>query len=111
MSLSSPNANRLVTAEEDGMVSWESIARAAIHYMADDDIGGMISSAELLPEVDEYEYQIRLEDGSLQGSFDDIDEAETNAQTIANQFSENVVVFQTTNSNDPGEELETFYPE
>ncbi len=43
----SVNANRLLDAEDAGMLSWEAIARAAITYMSDDDLGDMIDSNEL----------------------------------------------------------------
>ena len=45
--------NELISMVEDGVLSWEAIARAALCYMSEDDVADMARSNELLPEEEE----------------------------------------------------------
>lgn len=45
----------LLGLAEEGIISWESIARAVIGYMSESDLEDMAQSEELIPDWDEEE--------------------------------------------------------
>ncbi len=47
--------NELIELVEDGVLKWESIARAALSYMSEDDVADMAHINELLPEDEDEE--------------------------------------------------------
>ena len=47
--------NRLIELAEDGVVSWEDIARTALNWLSEDDVDQMARVNEFLPEENEDE--------------------------------------------------------
>ena len=46
--------NKLVAMVEEGMLDWETIARAALTYMSEDEVADMANCNDFVPE-DEYD--------------------------------------------------------
>lgn len=44
--------NRLIELAEDGVISWEDIARTALNWLSEDDVHRMAEVNEFLPEED-----------------------------------------------------------
>ena len=47
--------NRLIELAEDGVVSWEDIARTALNWLSEDDVDQMARVNEFIPEDEEDE--------------------------------------------------------
>ena len=47
--------NRLIELAEDGVVSWEDIARTALNWLSEDDVDEMARVNEFIPEDEEDE--------------------------------------------------------
>lgn len=47
--------NELIERAEQGVLSWEAIARGALTYMSEDDVEDMAQSEELIEDPDEEE--------------------------------------------------------
>lgn len=47
--------NRLIELAEDGVISWEDIARTALNWLSEDDVNQMARVNEFLPEDEEDE--------------------------------------------------------
>lgn len=47
--------NRLIELAEDGVISWEEIARTALNWLSEDDVDEMARVNEFLPEETEEE--------------------------------------------------------
>jgi hypothetical protein len=47
--------NRLIELAEDGVISWEDIARTALNWLSEDDVAEMARVNEFIPEDEEYE--------------------------------------------------------
>lgn len=47
--------NRLIELAEDGVISWEDIARTALNWLAEDDVTRMAEVNEFIPEAEEDE--------------------------------------------------------
>ena len=47
--------NRVIELAEDGVISWEDIARAALNWLSEDDVDQMARVNEFLPEDTEDE--------------------------------------------------------
>jgi hypothetical protein len=45
--------NRLIELAEDGVISWEDIARTALNWLSEDDVNQMARVNEFLPEDEE----------------------------------------------------------
>jgi hypothetical protein len=47
--------NRLIELAEDGVLSWEDLARTALNWLSEDDVHSMAEVNEFLPEDEEDE--------------------------------------------------------
>lgn len=47
--------NKLIDLAEEGVLSWETIARAALSYMSEDDVADMAQCNELIEDEEEFE--------------------------------------------------------
>lgn len=47
--------NRLIELAEDGVISWEDLARTALNWLSEDDVTHMARVNEFLPDEDKEE--------------------------------------------------------
>lgn len=45
--------NRLIELAEDGVISWEDIARTALSWLSEDDVAHMARVNDFIPEAEE----------------------------------------------------------
>ena len=45
--------NRLIELAEDGVISWEDLARTALNWLSEDDVTHMARVNEFLPDADD----------------------------------------------------------
>lgn len=49
------NTTKLIEAAEEGMISWEAIARECLSYMSEDDVSNLTGFADFFEDEDEDE--------------------------------------------------------
>ena len=57
--------NRLIELAEDGVISWEDIARTALNWLSEDDVHRMAEVNEFLPDEDEEDITYKYEKGDV----------------------------------------------